>query len=430
MLVQDEAQPLHLHLHEHPVGKLSVAAMVMFSAGYMISEPNLDGYTLEEALDYIFNEHIESSSVHIAGFVMSFLSNIPLLAAILYFWVREIKQHHEHHHHHHNHWQTFIEILTIGTPFSLMGVAAYLDTLSEILDVQALTPVQRFFVYAFSCFPGFLTGFGAYKLHSFHLHDAMEENGGGISGFFKSLYATFFQKVWIAHQGQDSLVSKALAILNEAWKKYGIIGVHGFLGIFAAEVFCKETGLNNKSPTATIVFKALLSAAVMIFEGNTEARSLDSYQAAPPFAYSLYAKLVVTFSGILHTIPAVTACSSLIGQNQSGPFEGKLYNGLTYLGAASLLAYPSVYGFFSTTIKGYQEAASAVANKITNFFCKTYEVEGDVEEQNNNEEGWFEQSYKKLSFWRQQEEPEPKPKKYSRIIFGLDPENPDRYVLI
>jgi hypothetical protein len=199
----------------------------------------------------------------------------------------------------------------------------------------------------------------------------MDENGGGVSGFAKGLYTTFVKNVWAAHENQPSLPGKVVTVFNEFWKKYGIVGVHGFLGNFAADVFLEETGLNTASPTFSYLLKIFLPLAVMLFEGNTEARSLDSYRektAATTVSYSLYSKLVVSFSGLLHTVPAITSLAIMLGCSDQGPFEGKLYNVLTYLGATAILAYPSAYGFVATTIPGFDEAAKGLKTRLQSWF--------------------------------------------------------------
>lgn len=363
------------HHHSYSIKRATMVAMAAFSIGYMISEPNLDGFNLEEALEYIYNEHIESLPIHIAGFVTSFFSNVPLLAAIIYCWSQRTTQHqHDHddaHGHHHSFLHEAMEMLTIGGPFALMGSAAYLDTVGEIFPIKNLDTFRKVIVYSGAGVAGLLTGKGAQELHGFHVHDAMEENGGGITGFFKGIYTTFVKNVWTSKDNQSTLIKKVITLFDEVWKKYGIVGVHGFLGKFAADVFLQETGLAGEVPAFDLILKIFLPIAVMLFEGNTEARSLDAYklkqQQEESVSYSLYSKLVVSFSGLLHTVPAITSLAILMSNSLNGPFDSSLYNSLIYLAAGTLLVYPSVYGFFATTLPGYDQAAVGLKNKICHW---------------------------------------------------------------
>ena len=371
----EEARPF-AHPDSHSISNLTLFAMTLFSILYMISEPNLDGFNLEEALEYVSNATLDSIAIHVAGFATSFVSNMPLLATIIFCWMNEARHEEDHDHdhdhdhshveHQHSITEEVIELVTIGTPFGLMGCAAFLNTLNYIYKINDNDVTAEVFGYIGAGIAGTITGFGAYKLHGFHAHAAMDEHGGGITGFFKALYVTFLKNVWAAHERQQNIPKKIMAIFNEFWKKYGIVAAHGFLGLFAAETFLEQTGLANQNPTFDLVLKIFLPVAVMVFEGNTEARSLDSYRQIEeqPISYSLSSKLIVNFSAVFHTIPPVTALAKLMGSTKEGPLDGSLYNAFIYLAAASILAYPNINGFSATTIAGYDKAAKELKKKI------------------------------------------------------------------
>lgn len=361
--------------HSSLMKRSTFAAIAVFSIGFMVSEPNLDAFDIEEAIRYIMNERTESMPIHIAGFVTSFISNVPLLAAIIYCWMKGGHQHQDEHADQHEHSPIggALECVAIGTPFALMGVAAYLDTVKEFKDPQEMTAFEKVYLYAGSAISGLITGTGAYKLHSFHVHAAAEENGGGVTGFIKGLYKTFVLNIWKAKDRHEETKNKVLAVLNEAWKKYGILAAHGFLGSFAANAFLEETNLQGSS--FGLVLKTFLPLAVLLYEGNTEARSMEIYQDQDEqderVSYSLFSKLVVTLSGVLHTIPSITACALMIGSFSTGPFEGKLYNSLIYAGVSLLLGYPSVQGFAATTIQGFDVAVSGLSRKWSACQCRS-----------------------------------------------------------
>ncbi len=399
------------HNHQHQSIKCAtIAGMTIFSLGYMISEPNLDGFNLEEALEYITNEHLESIPVHVAGFVTSFISNVPLLSAIIYCWMNEKV-------HNHSKLQEVIELIGIGGPFALMGSAAYLDSLGELIDVANLTLLQKVFAYSGSVIAGSITGFGAYKLHGFHAHAGSEEHGGGITGFSKSLYTTFIRNVWRAKEEHHSITMKVLAVLNEIWKKYGILAMHGFLGYFAADVFLEQTGIQNQALVFEMMFKILLPIAIMLYEGNTEARSLDSYrrrQGNEPLSYSLYSKLVVILSGMFHTIPSMTGLALVMGKFDNGPGEGKLYNSLAFMTAGLLLAYPSIYGFVATTINGFDKAAKGLGKKLE--VCTGNSHQPDHQSiDNRSQESTCSKVLSLFGFFR-----EPEKENLNLLIFGND----------
>jgi hypothetical protein len=146
--------------------------------------------------------------------------------------------------------------------------------------------------------------------------------------------------------------------------------------------------------------------AVMLYEGNTEARSLDSYKErqqglADP---SLFSKIVVSFSGLLHTIPAITAMAMLIGNFESGPLDGIFYNLLVYLLASAVLAYPSIYGFFATTISGFDEVIAELSEKINRLSSQKsahqYEAIND-----SRQETLYSRLLTKFGFSTRKEEP-------------------------
>lgn len=365
----EEIAQEHQHEDHATATKAMYIAIIIFSIGFMISEPNLDGFNLEEALEFIRNSKLESVPIHIAGFVTSFIANIPLLAAIIYRWLTQKN----HHGHHHSMLELVIEALMIGIPFGLMGTAAYLDTVRDFTGGKELTILQKVFVYCGAAISGLLTAIGAYKLHAFHAHGAMEEGGGGLLGFFKSIYTTFGPNVWRAKDSQPTFFRKIFAVINEAWKKYGIVIAHGLLGSFAANVFLKETGLQEKIPLFDLALKILLPTSVMLYEGNTEARSLDEYQRRLErgASYSAWSRGVVIFSAILHTIPIITVLAIFMGNTHQGPFNGLLFNLLIFMAAALFIAYPSVYGYTATAIKGYDKAVRG----LNNWFYETNQEE-------------------------------------------------------
>lgn len=415
----EQKNPLHHHAKHLTIKKTTLLAIIIFSIGYMISEPNLDGFNLEEALEYINSQRDDSTSIHLTGFTLSFMANVPLLAAIIYYWLKNSEHEHDHEGHHHSFLQTLLEFITIGGPFALMGSAAYLETFGEFFDKQNLTIFEQILQITGAIISGSITGFGAFKLHSFHLHDAMEENGGGVSGFFKGLYTTFVKNIWQAQHQEQSIINKVLVVCNEVWKKYGIVSVHGFLGYFAANVFLEETGLAEKSEIFDAILKIFLPIAVMLYEGNTEARSLDSYQKdkKQPVSYSIYSRFFVTLSGIFHSIPSVTALAMIVGTTQAGPFGGSLYNTLIYLGAAGLLLYPSVYGFVATTIPGYDKAAKSLIATVRDWFGREEPRHGYLEIIDPHQHrGFLSSILSKIGFLRSPvEEP-------NYLIYGLEGE--------
>lgn len=365
------------HSHQYKIKRLTLLSVkTLFTLSFLPSESNLDAYDTQVALRYISNdnEQLKSIVAHIVCLLPSFIANLPMWAAIMYCWNRHdhlisaenYEDNGEQVHHHHSFMELLLEFIVIGGPFGLIGCAAFLDTIGESTDVSDLSQLKWILIYIAAALTGVVTAFANFKLHSFHAHKGAEEHGGGIQAFFKSLRTTFVDNILLEKNKYKSHLTQIRVVLHEIYLKSIIVAVHGFMGYFAADVFLKETGLRN-FPYLNYPLKIALPLAVTVFEGNTEARSLDDHkekQAIKAYSSSLSSKSIVLLAGFFHTIPAIAAFAWIIGSFDSGPFGGILLNLLVFAVLAVFFGYPSVRGFYATTLEGFDQASIGVKTTI------------------------------------------------------------------
>jgi hypothetical protein len=404
----------HNHAHHHHISNATILYLILFGAGFIPTQALADMFDSKQGIEYITNSHVDSVAVQVSALVASIVANLPLLAAIIYCWVVS-NVHHDEEEHEHSITQEIIEFLSIGTAFGLIGAAASLDTVNELTTTADFSTFDKVLDYSGAAVTGLFTAFGAYKLHGFHMHAAMNENGGGISGFLKGLYVTFINNVWESKNSQTNILLKMLTVFNEVWKKFGILAAHALLGIFAADVFSEQTGLGKRSPELALLLKIFLSIAVTLLEGNTEARSLDDNRklTTQQSSFSPASQLVVIFSGFLHSIPSITALATLIGETDSVSS-----NLLIYLAATLMLAYPNIEGFRATAIMSFDRASKGVLKKIK--CCKGDEGYKDIEAP--AEAGGCSFANFKRGFWRTPEaEPQEQVSLYLKQAISASP---------
>lgn len=350
--MQERRQVPHSH---HKIKKVVIGLMALFAIGYMVSQPNMDGYNLSEAFEYVLK--INSVVVLAVGFATSLLAIIPQIAAILYLWAKG-----DHHHHHSSVWHQLLEIFCIALPFALMGCAAYLDSFSKLFTKTSLSVTEYAFKFLGAGLSSAVVGLGAYKMHGFHVHQAMNKNGGGFKGFLIGLYTTFILNVWNAKNDKTTLWGKFTAVFFEAWIKYGIVIGHGLLGYYASNVFLKETTLNRIKGLKTGL-NIFVPSMITVFESHTEASSLDAVKIGR--SYVFWSWLVVGLAALFHSIEILTSGTQLLHpNNDQGPWDGKLFNILYFLLVTIIFLPPNIRGVTATMIRGYDKAVREVKNKI------------------------------------------------------------------
>lgn len=359
----------HDHHHNHAPRRLpqiaftrrQMSLIVALSVLYLLSESTVDSFDILEAASYWVNEPIKSVTLHAVGSVASVVTTLPVLATVIYNGLLD-----QHHHHTHSKIQTVLEAIAIGGPFALLGIAAYLEAFEELfgINVNELTLGKKIASYFGGAVSALIAAGGAFELHKFHLHAGSEEHGGGLKGFVKGLWTTFVANVWGAHRQQESALAKVKAVLGDFYFKYGIVAGHWFLGEFAVNAFLEGTGLALSAPFFASTLMVALPLLVVVIESNTEGRSLEaSQQQANNYAFG--SKVLVTLAGVLHALPSATAMAQRIGQYDSGPWDGKLYNGLIYCTSTLAVGIPSTRGFSATMVMGFDTAVKSIYSRLT-----------------------------------------------------------------
>lgn len=366
----------HDHAHHQELALYAVALLFFFYTGYTISQTQLDVFNMEEFIEYIINKEVKALPMHIIGTATSLLANLPLLLATLYSHVKDSAAHG------HSVIEVILDLLAIGGPFTLMGCAAYLDMVKEILNGRTPSYNAKIGIYFGAVISSLFTGIGAYILHSAPMHHGADEHGGGLLGFVDSLRHTFWYNIVSARERSNTALGKGWAVFNEAWKKFGILGVHGFLGYYAANVFLRETNLSHIT-ALNLSLKISLPLLVTVFEGNSEARALDAYNAGKLDDIKRSTWLFVFFSALLHSIGPIVACASMIHSTSKEDESSTemIYRILALLFASLLFLYPSIEGAAKLTARGTDDFVKVATKKVKKWYGDKQEGYQDIDAQ-------------------------------------------------